>query len=268
MNLEAIHEWLIEYTGLDSASIGEVPLQEAVRDRISILGCESLKGYLAHLRSSAQERLVLVERVVVPETWFYRERDVLEWLASHANQVWAKRHPGQVFRVLCVPCWTGEESYSVAISLIDSGWPRNQLQVDGIDLGRENIRRARTGEYKITSFRGREFGFRERHLIEVNPELWQVPDSIRALVRFEQASLLAPGFAQMRAPYDAIFCRNLLMYFDHETQARALEVVDSLLGQDGVIAAGPGELEFLRARKFRSVSLHLPFVLDRQKGTR
>jgi chemotaxis protein methyltransferase WspC len=150
------------------------------------------------------------------------------------------------------------------MALLDAGLPSTQFQVEGIDLGRENIKRARAGEYGNSSFRGRHLGFRERHLIMVNEEVWQVPESLRGLVKFEQASPLAPGFAPMRAPYDIIFCRNLFLYFDRETQIRTLEVLVKLLKPEGIVSAGAAEHELLEGLSFRPVSLELPFVLRRE----
>lgn len=264
MNIDAIHDWLREYSGLDTATIGEDTLREVIRDRISILGCGSLKGYIAHLSSSAKERLVFVERVMVPETWFFRERSSLEWIAEHSANTFLKR-PGQdVFRVLSLPCMTGEETYSMAMALKDAGFPNDRLRVEGVDLGRENIKRARAGEYGITSFRGRNLGFQEQHLIKVNEELWRVPDTLRSVVHFEQASPLAPSFASARAPYDVIFCRNLLVYFDRETQIQTLEVLIRLLKPGGLVAAGAAEHELLEGKGFRSVNLELPFVMGKR----
>lgn len=264
MNIDAIHDWLREYSGLDTATIGEDTLREVIRDRISILGCGSLKGYVAHLSSSAKERLIFVERVMVPETWFFRERTSLEWIAEHSAHTFLKRPGQQVFRVLSLPCMTGEETYSIAMALKDAGFANDRLRVEGVDLGRENIKRARAGEYGITSFRGRNLEFQERHLIKVNEELWRVPDTLRSVVHFEQASPLAPSFASARAPYDVIFCRNLLVYFDRETQLQTLEVLIRLLKPGGLVAAGAAEHELLEGKGFRSVNLELPFVMGKR----
>lgn len=266
MNLETLHDWLREYSGLDPASIGEDVLQELVRDRISMLRCSSLKGYLDHLSGSAQERLILIERLVVPETWFFRDRPSLEFAAQYAIKTWSKSHPKGPFRVLFMPCWTGEEPYSLAMAFAQAGWPLSRLRIEAIDISRDSIRTAREGFYHGDSFRPPDLDFRETQLVPVRADTWRVPDDIRAAVLFEQASLTAPGFVGMRVPYDAIFCRNLFFHMDSQAQSKAISVVNSLLQPEGIVAAGASELELLRKCGYRPVDDLMPFVMSRVKA--
>src|SRR5439155_14709326 len=104
----------------------------------------------------------------------------------------------------------------------------SHLRVDAVDISREHLIRARAGIYGRNSFRGDDLSFREAFFENTGRDTWRVVESVRAPVRFELGNLLAGDFAAGRGPYDAILCRNLLIYFEKTTQARAIRTLDRL----------------------------------------
>ena len=263
MSIAAIETWLREHTGLDAATLGSEVVARAVRARLAALRCADAADYLGRLVVSAEERLQLIERVVVPETWFFRDRAALEAVARHAVETWGPAHPGETFRVLCVPCSTGEEPYSLAMALAQAGWPLERLSIAALDISRENIGRAREGVYRKNSFRSADLLFRDLYLEPAGHEVWRVSDRMRAPIAFTEENLFAPGFAAGRAAYDAIFCRNLLIYFDRPTQARAIDALGALLATDGLFAVGPAEPVLLFEHGFSTISIPGAFLLRR-----
>lgn len=263
MNVSAVETWLQAFAGLESASIGADAVARAARQRIADTGCESVEAYLACLERSAEERNALIDRVVVPETWFFRDRPALDALAKWVVGDWARLHPGAVFRVLSVPCSTGEEPYSLAMACALAGWPLERLHIDAVDISRQNLARAMRGIYGRNSFRGDDLGFREAFLEPAEGATWRVSDRLRAPVHFQFGNLLADDFSASRKPYHAIFCRNLLIYFDRPTQARAVRTLDRLLDPDGWFAVGPAEPVLLFSHGYDLVKVRGAFLLRR-----
>lgn len=263
MNVDTIEIWLRRHCGLESSSLGPGVVERAAQARAAALGCATPEEYLERVIGSAEERQSLIDRVVVPETWFFRHRAALDAVARHAVESWAGANPGETFRVLCVPCSTGEEPYSLAMAFAQAGGPLDRLAIEAVDIGQENIAAARAGLYRRNSFRSEDLLFRETYLEPAGAEAWRVRDHVRAPVRFAKGNLLGDDFATGRGPYHAIFCRNLLIYFDRETQDRALGTLSRLLAPGGMFAVGPAEPVLLFAHGYSALKIPGAFLLQR-----
>lgn len=263
MNVAAIEAWLQDYAGLESSSLGPGSVERAASVRMAALGCDSPDAYLARLTGDARERDTLLERIVVPETWFFRDRAALDALPQHALGVWNALHPGAVFRILSIPCSTGEEPWSLAMAFALAGWPLSRLRIDAADISRENIARARAGVYGRNSFRGADLAFRDTFFASAKADTWRIGEDLRGVVNFEAGNLLADDFPFVNGTYDAVFCRNLLIYFERPAQTRAIRVIDRLLAPDGWLAAGPAEPVLLFDHGYASLKIPNAFLLRR-----
>lgn len=241
MTIAPVEAWLVAHAGLVADKLGPGQVARIARERFRETGCADAAAYAALLSASPAEQLRFIEAIVVTETWFFRDRASLEGLARQVTARWATRHATGVFRVLSVPCSSGEEPYSIAMALALATWPAARLQIDAIDISRESLERGREGVYHRNSFRGEDLGFREVFFEAIAAETWRVRDAVRGPVRFQEANLLGDDFAAGRPLYDAIFCRNLLIYFDPPVQTRAFHTLKRLLADDGLLAVGPAE---------------------------
>src|SRR5690348_15630053 len=107
--------------GLDTASIGSSCIERAVRHRMATIGLKQTDDYWQEVRRSKYELQELIEAVVVPETWFFRDREAFSALVRLVSEEWRPAHPARVLRLLSAPCSTGEEPYSMVMSLLDGG---------------------------------------------------------------------------------------------------------------------------------------------------
>src|SRR3954451_7942011 len=119
MVIEEFEKLLKQAMGLDAASIGSSAVERAVQQRMTACKSESLREYWDFVRGSESERQELIEAVVVPETWFFRDRGAFAALTQVATR------PGASvgMRLLSLPCSTGEEPYSMVIALAEAGLP-------------------------------------------------------------------------------------------------------------------------------------------------
>lgn len=259
MPLQAIEQILNRSMGLDVASIGAPAVARAVQSRMAARQLDQPATYLEQLRASPLELQALVETVVVPETWFFRDREAFAAVAALAAKAWLGNPAKLPMRLLSAPCSTGEEPYSMAMALIDAGLPVERFVIDALDISGQALERARAGVYGKNSFRGGDLGFRDRHF-EPAPGGFRIGDAVRASVRFKQANLLADEGVGAAEGYDIVFCRNLLIYFDSDTQQRAIEILRRLLRPDGVLFVGPGEANLLLGAAFASARIPLAFA--------
>src|SRR5258708_1288543 len=105
--------------GLDTASIGSAAVERAVRLRMATLGLKQAHDYWQRLRGSTGELQELIEGVVVPETWFFRDREAFATLVCLVMEEWRPAPSGGGLRLINCPCSTGEGTQSLVMSLLD-----------------------------------------------------------------------------------------------------------------------------------------------------
>jgi chemotaxis protein methyltransferase WspC len=235
--------------GLDSASIGSSAVRRAVKERLSVCEIDDVYTYWDLLRTCDSELQALIEAVIVPETWFFRDRESFNELARMANEPGRAGHP--VWRLLSLPCSSGEEPYSMAMTLLDAGLSAEAFRIDAVDISAQGLARAQRAEYGKNSFRGADLTFRDRYFEEAALG-WRLSDSVRDSVLFQQGNLLAGDLLPGAQVYDVVFCRNLLIYFDRPTQERSVQVLKRLLKPTGVLFVGPSESGLLLRHRFES----------------
>lgn len=239
---------LHERIGLDVTTVGSSLVQRAVMRRISACGARGVAEYVDRIGSDEHELQELVEAVVIPETYFFREPDALDAVARMVAKPDTGGSATSTVHVLSAPCSTGEEPYSIAMSLLAAGVPPSAIAIDAVDVSREAVRRARLAVYRATSFRGGTFDWTP-YFSQTSTER-ALHAEVRDLVRVEHGNLLDPAFRPPRSQYDVIFCRNLLIYFDGETQARVLATLGSLLTPAGILVVGAADTFAVRRAGF------------------
>ena len=236
--------------GLDAASIGSSAIEGAVRARLAVCRLADIDAYRDLVSTSAQELQALIEAIVIPETWFFRDAEAFDALTRIACDDWLPRHDAGVLRLLSLPCSSGEEPYSMLMALVDGGFPRARLRIDALDISQRAIAAARAGLYGRNSFRGKDLAFRERHF-SCDGDACRIDVSLRDAVHFRHANLFDADFSARLGSYDVIFCRNILIYFDADTQRHALDVLARLLAPDGALIVAPAETGLLLSHDFR-----------------
>ncbi|WDG80145.1 protein-glutamate O-methyltransferase CheR [Pseudomonas chlororaphis] len=255
-------DFLKERIGLDVASVGPAIIERAVRQRSIAQQAPSTDHYWQTLQGSRDEQQALIEAVIVPETWFFRYPESFATLAKLALSRLAELKGMRALRILSLPCSTGEEPYSIAMALFDAGLAPHQFKVDGFDVSPLSVERARQAVYGKNSFRGQHSDFRERHFT-AEDERYSLSERVREQVRLQVGNLLDPTLLANEPPYDFVFCRNLLIYFDQPTQRQVFEVLKRLTHVEGVLFIGPAEGSLLGRLGMRSIGIAQSFAFSR-----
>lgn len=182
----------------------------------------------------------LFTALTIGETYFMR--DVLHFqllheciLPDHIAHAKTKK-----LRLLCLGCATGEEAYSLAMTLQErlpdpAQW---QIELVAVDLNAQALAVAERATYRMWSLRQSDEGFRQRYFVQNADDTYTLRESIRQMVRFYQGNLLELAFD---APFDVIFCRHVLLYFDKTTIEHAERRLYSLLRPQGWLILGQAE---------------------------
>ena len=245
----AAEELLRCWIGLDPHSIGEAAIRRAVRLRMLSLGIGDVQTFVRLVETDKTERDRLVEEVVVAESWFFRDHQVYDHLRRFvAARITAR--PSDPVRILSAPCAAGEEPYSIAMSLLDSGLQPEQFRIDAIDISRVALSKAQAARYSTNAFRNADSGFRDRWF-RMDGGSAVLDESVSRCISFAWANILEESFVtgaidSGRAPYDVVFCRNLLIYLTTDARSAVERSIDRLLKDDGIVVLGAAEPAILQ----------------------
>ncbi|MEJ2653571.1 MAG: protein-glutamate O-methyltransferase CheR, partial [Gammaproteobacteria bacterium] len=236
----SVEKLLNEHIGLDVATVGHSTIERANKKRMRSGNVPDLKAYAAKLQDSNEELVALIDEVVVPETWFFRDGVPFEAFADFVKKLWVVSKKERPLRILSMPCSTGEEAYSIAIVLHEAGLARDAVCIDAVDISQRSLESARRAIYGRHSFRGTSPAFRDRYF-KSQDGFYALKEPIKGMVRFHCANLLDPHTLPSREAYNVIFCRNLLIYFNRQTQQHAASILIDLLAENGLLFVGHAE---------------------------
>ncbi len=260
MTQVAIEALLRQKIGLDALTVGSNTITRAVNRRMADCGLTDINIYLTKLQTSATELEELIEAVVIPETWFFRDREPFVFLSRYALGEWLPKNPGKTLRVLSLPCSTGEEPYSIAIALLDAGLNPSNFSIDAADISKVALKKAAGAVYGKNSFRDKNLDFRDHYFTELAGNIYQLNDLVRRKVNFIQGNILDSYFLVNQLPYDAIFCRNVLIYFDGAGRTQTVQLLNRLLKKTGILFLGHSESGQKLPDQFVSVRHSLAFA--------
>jgi len=262
--VRSVEALLREWIGLDAQTLGSTAIERAVRMRMQAIGTPDEHDFLVRLGSDVAQRDQLIEEVVVPESWFFRDPQVFDFIRRSIAAIAVRPGRGPV-RVLCVPCASGEEPYSLAMALLDAGLAASQFHIDAFDVSHAALSRAAAGRYWVNAFRAADLSFRERWF-QADEASAVLDERVRQSVHFAWGNLLDASFAAEQSPYDFIFCRNLLIYLTADARRRVEATIDRLLTADGLLVLGAAEPAIMKG-PWRPAASHSMFTLHRGSPT-
>jgi chemotaxis protein methyltransferase WspC len=260
VNVAAVAELLGQRIGLDPLSLGVNVLPHVVAERMRALKMVDVPHYVEHLSHCAAEFSALVEEVVVSETWFFRGGKVFPFLVERV-----RRAAAAPFRILSAACCSGEEPYSLALALLESGVPRAKWMLEAVDLSARNLAKARRGCYRESAFRETDDDMRRKYFHENDGE-WELDAAVRKTVRFRSGNLLDERLLEGEEQFNVIFVRNILIYLHAAARQRVLANLDRLLKPDGLLCVGHAEPLNLFDDRFQATGPHEFFLFERRQN--
>ncbi len=240
-DFERVRRLLYQQAGINLSATKDQMVYSRLARRLRSLRLRSFADYFSYLEQHEEEWQQFINALTTNLTAFFRENHHFEMLAAHVRKHAHERRP---LRIWCSASSTGEEPYSLAMTMIEalgSFAPAVEIIASDIDTGVLTI--ARTGIYpedrieQLEPARKKSFFLRgkgaQRGKVRVRPEL-------QALIEFRQINLLDGNWG-IEPGLDVIFCRNVMIYFDKATQNKILERMVHLLRPDGLFFAGHSE---------------------------
>ena len=239
--MKDVFRLLKSYSKVDFVDYKVATIRRRILRRMAIHHITELRDYVKLLQRNPQEVEALYRDVLINVTSFFRNPDVFVGLHEIVYpKILADRSPGEPVRVWVPGCSTGEETYSHAISLVET---LSELQVEGsvqifgTDLSESAIQRARTGVYK-ENIANEISEVRLRRFFHKIPGGYQISKSIRDMCVFARQNVFSdPPFSRM----DLISCRNVLIYLSPVLQKKVIPIFHYALKPGGFLLVGNTE---------------------------
>src|SRR6202167_1702745 len=245
-DLDALFGLLRDSTGVDFTNYKHTTLQRRIRRRMVVHKIEKLKDYLRLIGKKPEELDELYQDLLIHVTGFFREPEAFVALRKHVYPaLFEGRKPDNPIRVWVAACSTGEEAYSIAITLLEYLWTHTRnisqaamaIQIFATDISETALDRARAGLYpeasvaEISAERLKRFFVRQEGGYQVNK-------SVRDMCIFAKQNLVKdPPFSNL----DLVSCRNLLIYLGPVLQRRVIPTLHYSLKPSGYLVLGEAE---------------------------
>ena len=241
-HFETIRQLVYRVAGINLTHGKEGLVRSRLAPRLRALGLDDFDAYLDHLDRdvSGAELVQLVDVITTNKTSFFREPEHFDLLQRVVLPPLAER--GGTARFWSAGCSSGEEPYTIAIVARELlGGSAADARILATDVSTRIMRRAREGVYHDRELAGVPPAIMRRHFVNhpAVPGSLCVVDETRATVRFARLNLMHDW--PMRGPFDAIFCRNVMIYFDRPTQQRLVNRFAALLAPGGYLFVGQSE---------------------------
>lgn len=214
--------------------------------RIRALNLRSFSDYIGYLKNHKEAELSeFVNAITTNLTSFFRENHHFDFLKAEAMQALLKENrSSRKIRAWSAGCSTGEEPYSILMTIMDvlpkSGWDFKLLATD---LDSNVLAKAAAGVYNLEQVQELPESYQRRWFTRVADSQRQpqceVRDELKAFAHFKRLNLLAQW--PMKGPFDIIFCRNVLIYFDQQTKDKLIDRYAKLLRPGGYLFIGHSE---------------------------
>ena len=205
-------------------------------------GLASINDLVALVRSRRSQEIShqVVEAMTTNETYFYRDPAQYEAIKNVLlPKLKEDRKDTMKMRFWSAASSTGQEAYSLAMLLLEAGLTTWNLQIQGTDFSQKVVERARTGTYQQIEVNR---GLPASHLVKYFHRAgmdWQLNDHVKKMVRFDTIDLRKS--MRTLGPFDMVFCRNVMIYFDQQTKLGIMKEIHSTLFRGGWLLLGGAE---------------------------
>jgi chemotaxis protein methyltransferase CheR len=207
--------------------------------RLRETGYQNFHDYLAWLESSdGPEWQEFVNALTTNLTSFFRESHHFDILADYL-----KANPGRSWNVWCNAASTGEEPYSILMTALEALGPQAHFKLQASDIDSKVLATAAKGVYRMDATKGLDAGRLQRFFLRgkgSNEGMLRVKPELQRMVEFMQVNLIHDNWP-FKEPFDIVFCRNVMIYFDAQTQRRVLEKIHRMMKPNGLLFVGHSE---------------------------
>jgi chemotaxis protein methyltransferase CheR len=246
---DRVRKLVYERAGINLGSNRQHLVQARLAKRIRVGGFEGFRDYFKHLNAdtSSDEIAHLIDAISTNTTFFFREADHFDFLAKSLEEKIKNERLDQkpsTLRIWSAACSSGEEPYTLAMVLhkILQNYPSIDLKILATDISQKILAQACTGQYDLQKVKSIPDEYRRGsfHPIDKASMMYEVAPEIRKYITFAYFNLMTPQYP-FRFGFDYIFCRNVMIYFDRQTQETVINRMAGHIRPNGYLIVGHSE---------------------------
>jgi len=240
-----IRDFVRDYCGIYFDDDSRYLLEKRLSRRIRIHHFSNFREYYRYLlynKNRDEELAAIIDIITVNETYFFREQNQLKAFSEEILPELKKTNKDRKrLRIWSAGCSTGEEPYTLAMLILEKGlFPDWHIEIFGSDINQRVLQVARTGAYRKNSFRTTEPYFLRKYF-KADEASDRISDGVKQYVNFSYLNLLDPFKVKLVGKMDVVFCRNVLIYFDHPSRRKVIDMFYERLVDGGYLLLGHAE---------------------------
>jgi chemotaxis protein methyltransferase CheR len=243
---DTFRQLIYDKSGITLGEGKEALVSARVGKRLRALGYDNYKDYLQFLtgnsRESEAEFIEFLDVISTNVTSFFRENDHFVFMADYVKKM-VEEGRNKV-RIWCAASSSGEEPYTLAMTFLENAQNfRGECKILATDISTTILEKARAGTYPEAKMAGVNPQLRSRYFTvsgSASNKVYTVNDTLASMITFSRLNLSKPPFP-MKGPFDLIFCRNVMIYFDNIVRKKLMDEFSRLLRPGGYLMVGHSE---------------------------
>ena len=240
-----LREQIYKRSGMWFNDSSKYLLQKRLSPRARELNFDSFQKYFYFLQYDPRadaEFDQIFDLVTTNETYFFREPAQLQAFTEEIIPDVLSRKTVRKVRIWSAGCSSGQEPYSLAMLLQESGWyDQAAFEIFASDINQQVLGKARRGVYRENAFRATPPHLREKYFTREGESTWRVKDEIRNRISFGRLNLYDEGRVSLLGHLDVVFCRNVIIYFDDASKRVVVTNFYNRLSDGGYLLLGHSE---------------------------
>jgi chemotaxis protein methyltransferase CheR len=237
---QQLTEFVYDQCGIRLGAEKESLVTARLSTRMRLTKCADLAGYMKHVEKNHDELVQFLDAITTNTTSFFREPNAFT-AADNMVRASLKSAKGTMkLRFWSAACSLGMEAYTLAMLLAENGATKHDTAILCTDISSRAMTACQQGIYDAQAIAPIPDALRSRYLTQLDEKRWQVNEPLRKLITVNRVNLSKPPFP-MRGPFDAIFCRNVMIYFDKPVRQRLISACHQLIRPGGLLLIGAAE---------------------------
>lgn len=240
-----LRDLIKDYCGIYFSDDSKYLLEKRLSRRVKQHHFTNFRDYFRYLlydKNREEELSSIIDILTVNETYFFREQNQLRTFTDEIlPELYETNKERKRIRIWSAGCSTGEEPYTISMLIIEKGLFNDwNIEIIGSDINQRVLQTARSGIYRKNSFRTTSSYHLKRYFKEEDG-IYRISDNVKQFVNFNHLNLLDPDKIKLIGIVDVIFCRNVLIYFDHSARKKVIESFYNRLIDGGYLLLGHAE---------------------------
>lgn len=215
-------------------------VQTRLRKWVQRLGFGDFESLYAHVEQNPHELVLLADAITTNVTSFFREEGQWHFLEKHIPKTYGAT---KRLRIWSSACSSGQEPYTIAMFLQEilpdfASW---DIKILATDLSYEILTKAQKGQYRAKDLEGMPKQLLLRYFTKGGEDVYTIKESLKSMVLFRAFNLVTGNYTLFSKPFDLIFCRNVMIYFDKPTQHGVVDHLLNTLAPKGLFLIGHSE---------------------------